>query len=415
MKIGFIGGAGEMASLYARILHEKEHEILVSDTDKERLRQEYAGLEVRICESNKEAARLSDLLVYSTPIPETPEIIKESAPFLRENAAVGGFTSVKVYEVDALLKYSPVDAEIITFHPMHGPSLKPENQKFIIIPVRTGNGSKLEEIEGIAKLKGIGVSYINSAKEHDKIMADTQILTHFAFLSMGNAWRMLGFLPEGNKTYQNEVDRIKALFTKRILSQNPEVYAGIAIFNPEAKSHVRQYINSLDSIMESVLKEDRKNLFAKWQDIVNFLGKDELKTSDKVLNKLFSQDYNIESQTNSYLSQFALGDSFMNLGIKPQDNIAFQSPPYKILSLLVHKILNGNSEHYINNAIHNLETKRHDYYFCKSATVLAEIVESGNYQGFIDFFKKSAEFFGEDELEKARIETDELIERLARI
>ena len=29
MKIGFIGGAGEMASLYARILHEKENEILV--------------------------------------------------------------------------------------------------------------------------------------------------------------------------------------------------------------------------------------------------------------------------------------------------------------------------------------------------------------------------------------------------
>lgn len=415
MKIGFIGAAGDMASLYARILHEKGHEILVSDKNKERLRQKYAGLEVKICESNKEAARLSDLLIYSTPISETPEIIQESAPYLRENAVVGGFTSVKTYEVDALLKSSPSDTEIITFHPMHGPSLNPKNQKCVIIPVRTREDSRIKEIEGIVKSTGINVFYVDSASEHDRVMADTQVLTHFAFLSMGNAWRMLGFHPEDNVVYQNEVDRIKALFTKRILSQNPEVYAGIAIFNPEGKRHVRQYVNSLDSIMELVLKEEKGKLLEKWCSIVQFLGKDYLKTSDRSLNRLFNQEYIIENQTNSYLSQFVLGDSFMHLGIKPKDNIAFQSPPYKILSLLAHKILNGSAEHCINNAIKNLETKRHDYYFCKSATVLAEIVESGNYSGFIDFFRKSAEFFGGKELEKARAETDELIERLAKV
>lgn len=415
MKIGFVGAAGDMASLYARILHGKGHEILVSDTDKERLRQEYAGLEVRICENNKEAARLSDLLVYSTPIAETPEIIRESAPFLRENAVVGGFTSVKTYEVDALLNYAPDDSEIITFHPMHGPSLKPGNQKFIIIPVRTNRNSRIKEIEEIVKSTGINISYVDSVSEHDRIMADTQVLTHFTFLSMGNAWRMLGFHPEENSTYQNEVDRIKTLFTKRILSQNPEVYAGIAVFNPEAKRHVRQYVSSLDSIMELVLKEETEKLLEKWCSIVQFLGEDELKISDESISNLFNQEYIIENQTNSYLSQFVLGDSFMQLGIKPKDNLAFQSPPYKILSLLAHKILNGNAEHCINNAIRNLETKRHDYYFCKSATVFAEIVESGNYQGFVDFFKKSAEFFGGKELEKARAETDKLIERLANL
>lgn len=413
MKIGFIGGAGDMASLYAKLLHGKGHEIMVSDSNKEKLEERYYNLDVKICNDNQETARLSNLLVYSTPLAETPEIIQESAPYLREGAVVGGFTSVKTYEVEALIKHAPKDAEIITFHPMHGPSLNPINQTFIIVSARENTSPKCKHIEEIFKSTGAKVSYINSAKEHDRIMADTQVLTHFTFLSMANAWRMLGFNPKDNTTYQNEVDRIKASFSKRILSQNPEVYAGISIFNPEARQHARQYVASLDSIMELIIKGDKKALLDKWKSICGFLGKEEINTSDSVLSSLFQQEYITKNQTNSYLSQLALGDSFMQLNIKPRDNVAFQSPPYRILSLLAHKILNGNSMHYINNAVDNFETKRDDYYFCKSATTLAEIVESGNYNGFISMFKKCAEFFGEDELKQAKQETDNLIERLA--
>ena len=70
MRIGIIGGAGRMGRLYAKSFLDKGHDILISDIDKKGIREHYSGVDIQVCEDNRELARRSDLVIYSVPIVE---------------------------------------------------------------------------------------------------------------------------------------------------------------------------------------------------------------------------------------------------------------------------------------------------------------------------------------------------------
>lgn len=102
-------------------------------------------------------------------------------------AIVGGQTSVKKPEIEALEKYLPADVHIISCHSMHGPGVDPTGQPLIVIKHRATD----EKLELVLKLLSCFKSNIAqlTADEHDRITADTQAVTHAAFLTMGSAWK----------------------------------------------------------------------------------------------------------------------------------------------------------------------------------------------------------------------------------
>lgn len=102
-------------------------------------------------------------------------------------AIVGGQTSVKKPEIEALEKYLPEDVHIISCHSMHGPGVDPTGQPLIVIKHRATD----EKLELVLKLLSCFKSNIAqlTADEHDRITADTQAVTHAAFLTMGSAWK----------------------------------------------------------------------------------------------------------------------------------------------------------------------------------------------------------------------------------
>lgn len=412
MKVGIVGGGGKMGRSYAMPISKQGYNVLVSGATKKNL-EYYSGTPIKVCDNNRDLVSESDVIIYSVPIIMTPDIIRMSVRHSRKGSTVGGFTSVKSHEVQALRKYTPKDSEIITYHPMHGPTPDLTGHTFVIVPVlKKEENSRVNEIEELAKSLGLKVSYLSSAEKHDKIMADTQVLTHLFHLCMGHAWMSLGFDPKDNSTYQNEVDRLKALQTKRILSQNPEVYAGIATSNPFVKPQIAQYTRSVDKIMKMEIRGDKKGLLRLCEEERNFFGEKEVREGAELLTSLFDDEYVVEQQTNSQLSVLAAGDSWKELGIHPRNIVPFQTPPYKIRYLIVYKILDGDIEQYVKNAINNRKIKIQDYYYCKAVTTFSRLMESGDYNGFVGLFKEIANFFGEDELKRAKTETDRLIKRL---
>jgi prephenate dehydrogenase (NADP+) len=70
---------------------------------------------------------------------------------------------------------------------MHGPGVDPKGQPLIIINHR-GTQEKLDLSLHILSCFESKMTLL-SADEHDKITADTQAVTHAAFLTMGSAWK----------------------------------------------------------------------------------------------------------------------------------------------------------------------------------------------------------------------------------
>lgn len=91
-------------------------------------------------------------------------------------------------EIAAFEKHMPSDTRIISLHSLHGPKVNTTGQPLVIIPHRTDevNLQFVKCVVSCLKSKVVTLS----AKEHDRITADTQAVTHAAFCP----WELLEVL-----------------------------------------------------------------------------------------------------------------------------------------------------------------------------------------------------------------------------
>ncbi len=121
LTIGIIGGTGQMGQWFKRFFERNKCKVIIS------------GRKTEIKPS--ECASKCDVVIVSVPIDITINVIEEIAPFVKEDALLMDFTSIKKEPVDAMLKFSR--SAVIGVHPVFGPSLNTlKNQTIVICPAR---------------------------------------------------------------------------------------------------------------------------------------------------------------------------------------------------------------------------------------------------------------------------------------
>ena len=134
MNIGIIG-LGDMGCLYAKAFAIAGYQVCGCDlpANRVRLEEELLPLGIKMMESGKDVSRTSDLIIYSVEADRLAEVVAAFGPSTKYGSIVAGQTSVKTPEIEIFEKYLPADAQIITFHAMHGPGFEPKGQKLILI------------------------------------------------------------------------------------------------------------------------------------------------------------------------------------------------------------------------------------------------------------------------------------------
>lgn len=195
--IGIIG-LGDMGLLYATKFSSAGWKVVACDREElfdslsERKRQN--AWKFDIVKNGHYVSRISDYIIYSVEAENIDKLVKLYGPSTKVGAIVGGQTSCKTPEIKAFEKYLPEDVEIITLHSLHGPKVNTEGQPLVLINHRSKTDESMKFIESLVsclKSKQVYLTY----EEHDRITADTQAVTHAAFLSMGRAWAKLKVYP----------------------------------------------------------------------------------------------------------------------------------------------------------------------------------------------------------------------------
>ena len=238
-------------------------------------------------------------------------------------AIVAGQTSVKAPERAAFEAHLPADVSIVSVHSLHGPTVNPEGQALVIIRHRASDEDVqlVERILAPLRSRHVYLSY----EEHDEVTANTQAVTHAAFLSMGTAWRNMGSFPWETGRYIRGVETAKTNICLRIYSQKWHVYAGLAILNPAARKQIDQYARSTSELFALMIggREDelRKRVMAARAFV--FGGgsgsRPPLFVSDRVLDKFAIVPRDAEAgpePRNSQLSLLAMVDSWAQLRIR---------------------------------------------------------------------------------------------------
>lgn len=285
--------------------------------------------------------------MYSVEAKNIDAIVARYGPSTKMGAIVGGQTSTKAPEIAAFEKHLPADVEIVSCHSLHGPGVNPKGQPLVIINHRASQKS-VDLVERI--LSCFESTFVPlSAEKHDRITADTQAVTHLAFLSMGTAWCANDQFPWEVPRYIGGIENVKINLMMRIYSNKWHVYAGLAILNPAAKAQIRQYAESVTDLYKMMLsgqtEQFSERIYAardavfgadagtKKQKKSSSGGNDdedeeeeELLLEDELLDKFSLGDKPQQRVKNNHLSLLAIVDCWWKLGIVPYDHMICSTP-----------------------------------------------------------------------------------------
>lgn len=416
MNIGIIG-LGDMGRLYAKAFAKAGYTVCGCDLpeNRSRLEDELAPYNIKVMDSGMDISRTCDLIIYSVEADRLATVVAECGSSTKYGAIVAGQTSVKTPEIETFEKHLPADAQIITFHAMHGPGFEPKGQKLILIRHRSDDEAYQRMLDLFTAVQ-TDIVEIADYHAHDKIVADTQAVTHVGFESMGTAWKAAGFFPWENASYIGGIDNVKILTTLRIFSYKAHVYAGLAILNPYAREQVKRYAQSESELFKLMIKEEEETFRARLyraRDFVFHESRKPIMLNDSVM-KEFSLSQKPELQKpNSHLSILSMVDAWYHLGVNPYDNLICQTPPFR-LRLGIAEYLFKNEElleESIKTALYDKTIRGDDLEFHSAVREWSSIIGHGDMEGYKKQFNEVQSFF-KGRLEEGNKQSAELIRRL---
>ncbi|RXW21443.1 hypothetical protein EST38_g4408 [Candolleomyces aberdarensis] len=396
-------------------------------------------------------ARSSDFIVYSVEAEYIDRVVAEYGPSTKLHAVVAGQTSVKAPERLAFEKHLPSDVHIVSCHSLHGPSVSPIGQPLVLIKHR-GTDEALTLVESILSCLKSRFVYL-TYEEHDSVTANTQAVTHAAFLSMGTAWASSKAYPWEQGLYVGGIETVKVNLTLRIYSNAWHVYAGLAILNPSARIQIDQYAKSATELFKLMLQGGagsaeaaktlrervewgRETVFGDWdagqwatsdQDHGTAPGKKRQSRQPILLSAELLDKFSLgiakppspspspctpnapyalptdqhlspplKNRPNSHLSLLAMVDCWAHLGINPYHHLSVAATPLFRLFLGVaeHLFLSESLlRSAINSALFDSWHRPDDLEFVVAARGWSQCVSFGNFEVYRRRFDETRTFF----------------------
>lgn len=333
-------------------------------------------------------------------------------------AIVGGQTSCKSPELKAFETHLPPDVHIVSCHSLHGPNVDPHNQPLVLIQHRAPD-SALHKVEAVLSCLKSKFVYL-TGQEHDRITADTQAVTHAAFLSMGKAWHANKQFPWELSRYVGGIENVKVNLMLRIYSQKWHVYAGLAILNPEAKEQIAQYAKSATALYKLMLEGNLEGLRQRVYNARDkVFGSSTSWGTRPLLEPSILSSFSLGTPTdapprpNNHLSLLAMVDCWAALNIVPYDHMLCSTPLFR-LRLGVTEALFRNTESLdaaLTTAVEDNTYRSDDLEFTFAARGWAECVSLGHFETWEKRFVSTQEFF-EPRFEEAKVVGNQMMKKV---
>ncbi|KAK6200141.1 uncharacterized protein RJT21DRAFT_40573 [Scheffersomyces amazonensis] len=398
--IGIIG-LGDMGLLYARRFSEAGWKVVGCDREDifSSTSEKFSNEKFQVLKNGHFVSRISDYIIYSVEAENIAKIVSLYGPSTKFGAIVGGQTSCKEPEIAAFESILPQDIEIISVHSLHGPKVSTTGQPLVLIQHRASNES-FKFVECLVSCLNSKHVYL-SAKQHDKITADTQAVTHAAFLSMGVAWKSNNQYPWETPKWIGGIENAKINISLRIYSNKWHVYAGLSITNPSAHDQVLQYSKSTTELFRLMIEGKKSELKDRLTKAKSFVFHHIQEDHDLLLDDDILQKYSLSKvppggrQPNSHLSLLAIVDSWFNLGIVPYDHIICSTPLFRIFLGVTEYLFctPGLLDECIEVAVDDVSFREDDLEFTIAARNWASIIGFGNFQLYQQEFERTQRFF----------------------
>jgi prephenate dehydrogenase len=215
--VGIIGINGGFGQMLKRFFEQLGCLVIGSDKKKSSGR------------TNAEVVAESEVVIFSVPIKDTPEVIRSVLSYIRESQLLMDVTSVKQPSVEAMLQSK---AQVVGLHPMFRPEVSFDGQTVVVCPARLTLPHWKTWVTNVLAATGSKIKW-STPVEHDSYMTTVQVIPH-----LGNLISAL-LIMENKVSVSESLDftspfyRVMFSLMGRLLSQSPDLYASIVMENPE--------------------------------------------------------------------------------------------------------------------------------------------------------------------------------------
>lgn len=255
--ISIIGGKGAMGAALALFFRRHKLRVLVAD--------------LHTALTPEAACRRADITIFSVPIRVTPRVIAHVAPFAKRGSLLADVTSLKAPAIKAFTSYAAKNVEILGLHPLFAPGAMENLGEQVIAACSERDGPRSRWLRRLLTSSG-AIIVDTTPREHDKLMAIVQGITHFSAIASALALSELKVNLRETLKFASPVYMLRLAMIGRILNQSPQLYAQIEIENSAMQPVVAAYQKAIADLARTVAAGDEQKFEKLFKQAAKFLG-----------------------------------------------------------------------------------------------------------------------------------------------
>ncbi len=289
---------------------------------------------------NIEASKKADIIIFSVPIFCTEDTMKDVLPHIKNTAIVLDVTSIKGFTTKTMKKYAPKWVLVIPTHPMFGPYYNIIAGQIIVLTPEeeVKKDNRYIKLKDFLSEKWAKVIETTS-KEHDKMMAVVQGLTHYNMFVLWETIKRLKLNIEKSMNFVSPIYKIMMSSVSRYIWHNPKLYGDIQMYNEEVLEVHKTFMETSNDFNEFVKNKDEKGFInmIKWTQ--KYFWKENTDAGQRYIDKA---TYLISKQTKKIKINMWKKAEFENIYSWKKIIWVIKDFDYKNISLKSWKILDIN-------------------------------------------------------------------------
>lgn len=207
-------------------------------------------------EEESRLAQFCDILVLSVPVHQIEPVMARLGPLTKPDGLVIDLCSLKADPLNSMMRHAR--GQVLGCHPLFGPSAESLEGQIVFL-CQGREGVWTDRVRGFLQRQGTDV-HETTPEDHDTLMASSQSLRHMLMAAFGAA--MAGA--------EQDVAKVEPLagpwfgrltqVLRQQCTQPPELFADLALGNPEAVEIIGRLRRSIDAIDDALVDGDRSGL-----------------------------------------------------------------------------------------------------------------------------------------------------------
>jgi prephenate dehydrogenase len=288
MRVAVLG-AGKMGVWFAKFFLSKDHDVVLADRKKEKLKN-LKDLLVDLTTNFQEAVQDADQIYLCVSIDAIEEVVKTIAPVLHKGQVVIDIASIKETPVKTMHQYIK-EAMVLGTHPVFGPGSKGFKHKaYVLTPTNAKEREFAEDFKQLLEKEEAHV-FIMTPKEHDELMSIVLGLPHFLGLVACETLLEQKNLPETKKV-AGTTYRMLFTLAEATAMETPDLYAAVQTSLPELDKIEDTFMTKAQELLISIRNKDTKGIIERIEKLQK-----KLKESDSDFAESYETMYKMLEST----------------------------------------------------------------------------------------------------------------------